>query len=267
LESAFQYAKRALDLDPKHVHALETMASIQMEMGNTESAQTIYSKLIEISPDEGFSKYMCLAQLSTGIEAVNLYNKGIELMLIEYNKQSNESSSTKQPTSSKQSINDENEEENSVNKIEKNDVSTAYCSIAELYLTDLCMEENAADLCKSNLDKSLYYDPKNPESLQLLASYWLSKDNLDEAKKSILESLDVWLPKYLEAEDAGPLVDPSQAITLTYDSRINTSRILTEVQEYDKAVTVLEQLIDEDDEVVVVIFIKFNQFLFHVNLN
>jgi len=253
LESAFQYAKRALDLDPKHVYALETMASIQMEMGNTESAQTIYSKLIELSPDEGFSKYMCLAQLSTGIEAVNMYNKGIELMLIEYNKQLNDlNSSTSQPSTSKQSIDDE--DENSTNKIEKSDISTAYCSIAELYLTDLCMEENAADLCKSSLDKSLHYDPKNPEALQLLASYWLSKENLDEAKKSILESLDVWLPKYVEAEEAGPLVDPSQAITLTYDSRINTSRILTEVQEYDKAVTVLEQLIDEDDEVVVVIF-------------
>lgn len=226
-----------------------------MEMGNTESAQTIYSKLIELSPDEGFSKYMCLAQLSTGIEAVNLYNKGIELMLIEYNKQINDSnSSTSQPSTSKQSIDEEIEDENSMNKIEKTDISTAYCSIAELYLTDLCMEENAADLCKSSLDNSLKYDPKNPEALQLLASYWLSKENLDEAKKSILESLDVWLPKYMEAEEAGPLVDPSQAITLTYDSRINTSRILTEVQEYDKAVTVLEQLIDEDDEVVVVIF-------------
>jgi len=29
---------------------------------------------------------MCLAQLSTGIESVNLYKKGIDLMLIQYNK-------------------------------------------------------------------------------------------------------------------------------------------------------------------------------------
>lgn len=114
------------------------------------------------------------------------------------------------------------------------------------------MEENAEALCKSYLDKSLEYDAKNPETLQLLASYWLSKDNLEEAKKSILESLDNWLPKYIEADESGPLVDPSQAIPLTYDSRISTSRILTEVEEYDKAVTVLEQLIEEDDEVVVV---------------
>jgi hypothetical protein len=115
------------------------------------------------------------------------------------------------------------------------------------------MEENAESLCKNYLDKSLEYDNKNPETLQLLASFWLSKEDIEQAKKAILESLDNWLPKYIEASESGPLVDPTQAISLTYDSRINTTRILTEVEEFDKAITVLEQLIEEDDEVVVVI--------------
>ena len=105
------------------------------------------------------------------------------------------------------------------------------------------MEENADNLCKSYLDKSLDYDSKNPESLQLLASYWLSKEDIDQAKKAILDSLETWLPKYIEADENG--LDPTQVINLTYDSRINTTRILTEVNEFDKAVTVLEQLIEE----------------------
>lgn len=115
------------------------------------------------------------------------------------------------------------------------------------------MEEDADKLCKFYLEKSLEYDAKNPETLQLFASYCLSKEDFEQAKRHILDSLEIWLPKYLEAEESGPLVDPTQAITLTYDSRISTSRILTEVEEFDKAVTVLEQLIEEDDEVVVVI--------------
>lgn len=41
LETAYQYIKQALDIDPKHVQALETMASVQMEMGNVESAKSI----------------------------------------------------------------------------------------------------------------------------------------------------------------------------------------------------------------------------------
>jgi tetratricopeptide (TPR) repeat protein len=114
------------------------------------------------------------------------------------------------------------------------------------------MEENAADLCKSYLDKSLDYDSSNPETLQLLASYWLSKDDLEQAKKCILQSIENWLPKYVEASEQDLLIDPTEVVPLTYDSRINTSRILTEVQEFDTALTVLEQLVEEDDEVVVV---------------
>lgn len=114
------------------------------------------------------------------------------------------------------------------------------------------MEENADVNCKTYLDKSLEYDPNNPESLQLMASYWLSKGENEQARELILKSVSMWLPKYQEANESGLVVDPTQVITLTYDSRINTTRILTEVEEYDKAIEVLEQLIDEDDEVVVV---------------
>jgi Tfp pilus assembly protein PilF len=48
LETAFQHVKKALDIDPKHVEALEMMASIQMEMGNVDSAKNISFFLIEI---------------------------------------------------------------------------------------------------------------------------------------------------------------------------------------------------------------------------
>jgi hypothetical protein len=72
---------------------------------------------------------MCLAQLSSGQEAVDFYKKGIELMLIEYEKQEKE----QKPKSSK-SVDDEDE---NTGKISKQDISTAYSSLAELYLTDL----------------------------------------------------------------------------------------------------------------------------------
>ena len=82
---------------------------------------------IEVNPNEGFSKYMCLAQLSTGIEAVDYYKKGIELILVEYNKQTN------QPNTSAGA----NELEEDGNEITKMQISTAYGSVAEIYLTDL----------------------------------------------------------------------------------------------------------------------------------
>ena len=87
----------------------------------------IYQKLVDLSPNEGFSKYMCLAQLSSGIEAVHFYEKGIELILIEFEKQSNTPNTS---TIAK----DLDEEEN---EITKSNISTAYGSVAEIYLTDL----------------------------------------------------------------------------------------------------------------------------------
>ena len=262
LERAYDYVKQALDLDSKDVESLNLMACVQMEMGNCESAKSLYKKLVELKPEEGFSKYMCLAQLSTGQEASDFYKKGIELMLVEYDKQES------QPTTSKKSDknnNEEDEDEEDSQKVRKIDISTAYCSLAELYLTDLCMEDNADQICKSFLDKSLEFDSQNPEALQLMASYWLSKEDNEQAKQNILASIGIWMPKYVEAAGNGPMVDASQVITLSYDSRINTARILSEIQDYDKAADVLDQLIDEDDLVVVVnIFVILSDVKFFI---
>lgn len=86
-----------------------------------------------MNPNEGFSKYMCLAQLSSGLDAVNFYLKGIELMLIEYEKQEKESA--KQATKPKSSKDDDEDEDQPA--VTKLDISTAYSSLAELFLTDL----------------------------------------------------------------------------------------------------------------------------------
>ena len=135
LEAAYKYVKQALDMDPKHVEALETMASVQMEMGNTESARNIYDKLVELSPNEGFSKYMCLAQLSSGIEAVNFYKKGIEIMLIQYNRE--QADIQNRPSTSKTANNYDEEDDEENQTVTRSDISIAYGSVAEIYLTDL----------------------------------------------------------------------------------------------------------------------------------
>ena len=83
---------------------------------------------------------MCLAQLSIGNESVEFYKKGIELMIVEYEKQTSSSSSAPaKPTTSKAAkfTDSDDEDEEEFGKVKTTDISTAFGSIAEIYLTDL----------------------------------------------------------------------------------------------------------------------------------
>lgn len=73
---------------------------------------------IEISPDDGYRKYLCLGQLSSGKEAVKLLLKGIDIMGKQFHCQGTSASSS------------------GPGDVTALDMSGAYCSLAEVYLTD-----------------------------------------------------------------------------------------------------------------------------------
>ena len=76
---------------------------------------------------------------------------------------------------------------------------TAYCALAELYLTDLCFEEDAEQSCQAALDQSMQYNTtNNHEPVQGLASL-RAIVGLDvfhnPAIQNIDNAFDVWLQK------------------------------------------------------------------------
>jgi len=66
----------------------------------------------------------------------------------------------------------------------------AYCSVAELYLTDLCFEPNAEKDCESALDAALLLDDpqSSPDAVQAMANLRLSQNRGLEAVTYILDS-------------------------------------------------------------------------------
>lgn len=50
----------------------------------------VFLKAVDLSPEEGHSKYMYLGQIHTGAEAVQYFSKGIEVMLKAMDKQAQE---------------------------------------------------------------------------------------------------------------------------------------------------------------------------------
>lgn len=219
-ELAVKFCERALDIEPDNVQVLETAGAIYLETRDTNKAKQCFENAIKISPDNGYSKYMNLGQLLEGQESVNAYNKGIQLML-----------SNKDNTEGAASHN---------NAASPTEISTAYCSLAEIYLTDECFKEEAAAKCSEFCHKAMEFDPTNPEAFQLMASCLLSEEKMDEARQMLAKSLELWQGKDEELPKAPP---PS------YETRIGTAKLLIEVENYETAALILEELIEECDEV------------------
>ncbi|XP_042188375.1 uncharacterized protein si:dkey-12j5.1 isoform X1 [Callorhinchus milii] len=225
-ELAQMFCQRALDLEPDNITVLEMMGNIFAELGNSEKAKEVFQRSVELRPEEGHAKYMYLGQIHGGEEAVQYFRKGTELMIREYQKQ-------KELVTQAAACDPDNLEVTSQN------ISTAFCSVAEIFLTDLCLEEGAADNCKEALEKALEYDPSNPEALQLMASYLFSTEQQQEGKTFLMKSIEQWLPSYQKAvtEQQSQGDDDSeqlQNLFPPYESRITTGKLLIEAEEYEE---------------------------------
>jgi tetratricopeptide (TPR) repeat protein len=236
-ELAQKFCQRALEREPDNVRALETSASLLVELGNVESAKHCLGRAVEVCPESGFTKYMTLGQLMEGANAVQCYQKGIELMLKE--KQEKEALEINAACRDDQSVTDR-------------DISSAYCSIAEIYLTDCCFDESAEENCKKFVDMAIAADEQNPEALQLKANFLLSKDEKEQAKELIKKSVALWLPKLQSADSqsaAEEEFDPVELCSIPYTTRVQCAKMLIEVEEYELSTDVSESLLDEDDEI------------------
>jgi hypothetical protein len=66
------------------------------------------------------------------------------------------------------------------------ELSSAFCAVAELWMTDLCDESEAESECASSIDKAIQSDQSNAEAWQTKARLHLIKS---EFKVSFLQQL------------------------------------------------------------------------------
>uniref|UniRef100_UPI0037E78378 uncharacterized protein n=1 Tax=Semicossyphus pulcher TaxID=241346 RepID=UPI0037E78378 len=245
-ETAGLFCQRALDVESTNLRALDMLGHICSELGDTQKAKGIFLRAVELSPDVGHSKYMYLGQIHSGQEAVDFYTRGIQVLQSALEKQAQ---TTAQPGAA--ALPDEDPELPTAK-----DVSVAYCSIAEIYLADLCMEEGAADKCKEFIERALQYHYDNPEALQLMASYLFSTERNQEGKEYLMKSVGLWLPAQKQSAASLSTEEDTQNVIPPYEPRITTAKLLIECEEYEMAVDVLEGLLEEDDEVVQVWYLS-----------
>jgi len=232
-EMAQKFCQRALEMDNDNARALELSGGLLLEMGEIESARHCFGRAVVVNPDVGHEKYMTLAQLFTGLEAKNIYVKGIEVITkaIANLAPSNESGASSGGSK--------------ISELRR-ELSTAWVAVSELYMTDLCDSEGAEADTEKCIGEAVAADDGNPEAHQALASFQLIKEDMEAAKNSICKSISLWLPQYNRMLEEGGDVE----CDLDYNTRLVTAKILIEVEDYENGIAVLDGLVEEDDEVV-----------------
>lgn len=235
-DQAREFGESALRMEPDNLKVLDVLSSLLLEMGDSAKAFELLQRMVQLDPDGGFRKYLSLGQLTDGKESLAHYTKGVQILCNLLQEQHGLAAPS---------------EESSVADLNRA-LSSAYCAMAEIYMTDCCDEEEAEQQCSELVQKSVQADPSNPEAFQVQASFLLVKQEHEAAKEAMQRSLGLWLPQHerlLLGEEAGNS-DPVEVCPLSYSSRVNGAKLLIELEMLDEANTVLDGLVEEDDEVV-----------------
>ncbi|KAL9542760.1 hypothetical protein MBANPS3_008448 [Mucor bainieri] len=216
--AAYTFCQKALELEPHNAEILEITGQVELELEQFDLARQHMLESIKLEPEASYSKYMYLGQLSVEKEAIAAFQKGVDLMVAERNKSNVDSEEAKMLASK---------------------ISSALCSMTEIYLTDCCFEPEAEQKCEEYLSQAQQVDSEHAESYQLLASVRLSQQRNEEAASALNKSMELWIHK-----EAGDATIP------IYDTRLALVKLLLEVGMFEHAFTVLENLQKENDEVV-----------------
>ncbi|PVU98539.1 hypothetical protein BB559_001484 [Furculomyces boomerangus] len=214
---AEKFTKQALELEPKNPKLLLQAAIVKFEMGKPDPAIMYLKRCIKIEPEEGHEKYLYLGQMSTEHEAIKYFEKGIHIL---------------KKMIDKSSIDTELADY-------KRKVAEAYISMTEIYLSDLCFENDAEQRCENYIDLGIKTDPTCPVLYQTMASVRMSQNRPEEAKSALVHSISLWK----DCELGSPQI-PS------YENRLALARLLIECLLLDDCLSLLEAMQKEDDQTV-----------------
>eukprot|EP01122_Echinamoeba_exundans_P000655 TRINITY_DN1057_c0_g1_i4.p1 TRINITY_DN1057_c0_g1~~TRINITY_DN1057_c0_g1_i4.p1 ORF type:complete len:266 (+),score=78.00 TRINITY_DN1057_c0_g1_i4:439-1236(+) len=169
-------------------------------------------------PNDGASKYMLMGQMLSGPESLLAFTKGCEILRKDLRAKANRGAAKLMGVKQK--------------------LIAGLCSIAELYMTDLCEQDDAEQQCDKVLNEALKLDKNNYEALQLLASFRISQQNNPAAVEALRASYNLW-------KDLEPTDDKMPS----YEFRVATSKLLLELQEWEWAQELLQTMLEEEDSI------------------
>jgi len=222
-QRAIEIYQAALQIHPNNTTIIDALGTAFLQAGEFQRAEQMFKISIQLAPNVGHEKYMSLAGMLSGQQAIALYQKGIEILL-----------------SQRQSIQDPTLQKEAISQL-----ISGFCAIAEIYLTDECYNPNAELVCEKVLTEALNTDPQSTEALQTMASFKISQQKTEEALKFLQASYSTW----------GNL-DPEHANYPQFEFRTQSAKLFLELNQNNLAVEILDDLIEEDDEIAELWFLE-----------
>ena len=149
---------------PDNPDVLEAYAEVLVHYsGQPDRAKQLLRHAIELAPNEGHLKYVNLAQLHEGAEAMSMYEQALRVLRHDL--------AHTRPRNEREAL--------------KRQISSVRCAMAELFLTDLCDLDEAEDECEKAVAEALELWSDNVEAHHLKASLRISQERNDEALESL----------------------------------------------------------------------------------
>lgn len=80
LEEASELYEHALSLKPTDTDIMDSLADVYIQLGNCNKAMTLLQESIAAAPNSNGTKWLYLAQLLCGNDALSAYQMGIQLL-------------------------------------------------------------------------------------------------------------------------------------------------------------------------------------------
>lgn len=166
--------ERALELRHDDVETLDALGEICFSEGDSARALEVFSRAVALRPTEatpaGAARWLYLGELDEGLGAVEKLRRGTALL--------------QQYLEASPAAPDDPER-----RAASRDLSGAFCSLAELFMTDLCDEEGAELRCDEFAAAAVAADDSNPEAHRVLADVRMCQARPDDALAPVLRSV------------------------------------------------------------------------------
>jgi hypothetical protein len=221
--TAAAHLRAALSQSPEDPAILEALGVALIALDLADEAKSLLERSAALAPDASASKWMYLGQLSFGMDAVRAFEQGLRVLQAEASGAARDRS-----------------------------VSDAYCAIAELFMTDLCDEDEAEARCDAAAAAARGADAGNAEAWARSASLRLCQKRPEEASAFMARAVGILRARDAAAEAAGggeegEAAAAAAAADFSRDFRLDTARTCMEMARYDDAAYLLDGLLGEDD--------------------